>query len=132
MQQAPRSRWPRSAVLPRATPRRFRSGRPLNYDGKIVTSSPHQGKSVISSLQPQSDIGGELDRGQLTALVQWNTANRKLRSSDRAPPAALPVFLHYQYGRWVHRLMRLAPRCRAILAVLWRPLGMEASETLFG
>ena len=45
---------------------------------------------------------------------------------------SLSSFLNYQYGRWVHRLMRFDPQCREALAVLWRQLGMEAVEALFG
>jgi len=91
-----------------------------------------QRKTVILSSPLRSNIEAELDRDQLTALVQWNIANRNQRSADSARGASLSAFLSYQRGRWVHRLMRLDPRFRGALAVLWRQLGMEAVETLFG
>jgi glycosyltransferase involved in cell wall biosynthesis len=40
--------------------------------------------------------------------------------------------LKYQLQRWKHRSMRLDTDCREALAVLWRQLGMEATEALFG
>lgn len=65
-------------------------------------------------------------------LLQWNIANRTRRSMDSFRTASLPGFLNYQYGRWVHRLMRLDRGFRGTLAVLWRQLGTEAVEALFG
>ena len=93
---------------------------------------PTQRKFVISSALTPSNIGAGLDRDQLTALVQWNIANRRRRGTHDHRTPSLSGFLSYQYGRWVHRLMRLDPRFREAVSVLWRQLGMEAVEVLFG
>jgi glycosyltransferase involved in cell wall biosynthesis len=71
-----------------------------------------------------------LSSDQLTTLLQWNIARSK-----RCPAtdgASLWGCLNYQRGRWAHRLMRLDPDCREALGVLWRQLGREAVEVLFG
>src|ERR1700752_559803 len=93
---------------------------------------PTQRTFVISSALTPSNIGAGLDRDQLTALVQWNIANRRRRGTHDHRTPSLSGFLSYQYGRWVHRLMRLDPRFREAVSVLWRQLGMEAVEVLFG
>jgi glycosyltransferase involved in cell wall biosynthesis len=63
--------------------------------------------------------------------LNWSIANRKLRAAD-GTRGSLSDALKYQYQRWRHRVTRLDPDCRETLAVLWRQLGMEATEALFG
>jgi hypothetical protein len=69
---------------------------------------------------------------ELTALLQWKTASERRRLAGWAHATTLSGFLRYQHARWMHRLMRLDSDCRAALGVLWRQLGPDAVEALFG
>jgi hypothetical protein len=91
-----------------------------------------QGDSDISSMRQHSDIAGEIDRGQLAALKRWNIANRDRNPANASGEMSLVSYLRYQTGRFRHRLMRLDPKAREAVAVLWRQLGREAVEALFG
>src|SRR4051794_27440410 len=91
-----------------------------------------KGKTDISSLPKRINISPNLNRGELATLLLWNTASKKRRRLSAAPPASLSGFLRYQHGRWSHRWIRLDPDSRARLGVLWRQLGIDAVEALFG
>src|SRR4051794_13504489 len=91
-----------------------------------------EGDSDTSSMRQHSDIPGEIGREQLAALRRWNIANRDRQPANAWGEVSLASYLRYQTGRFRHRLMRLDPRAREALAVLWRQLGREAIAALFG
>jgi hypothetical protein len=98
---------------------------------KSCSLEQSQGSAIISSSSQRANVGEELGSAQREALLHWNIAYRKRCAANRARSPSLSGYLNYQKGRWAQRLMRRDPRCRALLAVLWRQLGMEAVEVLF-